>query len=155
MGWFFGFKLHLLIHHNGRIMAFRITDGSRDNRKPLEDMTAALQGKIFTDQGYVSKLLLERLWQRGLHLVTSIRRNMKNDFIPMLDKALVRKRFIIETLFDQLKSSMGLAHTRHRSPSNPLLHILSSLAAYTLAQPKVNIGNIDIPNTMPSITSSS
>ena len=82
---------------------------------------------------YVSKLLLERLWQRGLHLVTSIRRNMKNDLIPMLDKGLVPKRFIIETLFDNLKSSMGLAHTRHRSPSNPLLHILSSLAAYTLA----------------------
>ncbi len=80
---------------------------------------------------------------------------MKNDLIPMLDKGLVPKRFIIETLFDKLKSSMGLAHTRHRSPSNPLLHILSCLAAYTLAQPKVNIGNIGIPNTMPSITSSS
>ena len=48
-------------------MAFRITDGSRDDRKPLEDMTAALQGKIFADQGYVSKSLLERLWQWGLH----------------------------------------------------------------------------------------
>ena len=118
-------------------------------------MTAALQGKIFADQGHVSKSLLERLWQRGLHLVTSIRRNMKNDLMPMLDKGLVPKRFIIETLFDQLKSSMGLAHTRHRSPSNPLLHILSSLAAYTLAQPKVNIGNIGIHNTMPTITTSS
>ncbi len=155
MGWFFGFKLHLLINHKGQIMAFRITDGSRDDRKPLEEMTTALQGKIFADQGYVSKSLLERLWQRGLHLLTSIRRNMKNDLIPMLDKGLVRKRFIIETLFDQLKSSMGLAHTRHRSPSNPLLHILSCLAAYTLAQPKVNIGNIGIHNTMPTITTSS
>ena len=94
MGWFFGFKLHLLINHKGRIMALRITDGSRDDRKPLEDMTAALQGKIFADQGHVSKLLLEQLWQRGLHLVTSIRRNMKNDLIPMLDKGLVPKRFI-------------------------------------------------------------
>ena len=75
-------------------MALRITDGSRDDRKPLEDMTAALQGKIFADQGHVSKLLLEQLWQRGLHLVTSIRRNMKNDLIPMLDKGLVPKRFI-------------------------------------------------------------
>ena len=50
---------------------------------------------------------------------------------------------------------MGLAHTRHRSPSNPLLHILSCLAAYILAQPKVNISNIGIHNTMPSITTSS
>ncbi len=104
---------------------------------------------------YVSKSLLERLWQRGLHWVTSIRRNMKNDLIPMLDKGLVPKRFILETLFDKLKSSMGLDHTRHRSPSNALLHILSCLAAYILAQPKVNIGNIGIHNTMPSVTSSS
>ena len=93
--------------------------------------------------------------RRGLHLVTSIRRNMKNDLMPMLDKVLLCKRFIIETLFDKLKSSMGLEHTRHRSPINALVHILSCLAAYTLAQPKVKIRNIGIPNTMPSITSSS
>ena len=155
MGWCFGFKLHLLINHKGRIMAFRMTDGSRDDRKPLEDMTAARQGKIFADQGHVSQPLLERLWQRGLHWVTSICRNRKKDLIPMLDKVLLRKRFIIETLFDKLKSSMGLEHTRHRSPINALVHILSCLAAYTLAQPKVKIGNIGIPNTMPSITSSS
>ena len=41
---------------------------------------------------------------------------------------------------------MGLEHTRHRCPVNALVHILSCLAAYTLAQPKVNIGNIPIPN---------
>ena len=81
--------------------------------KLLEDVTAALQGKIFADKGYVSKSLLERLWQRGLHLVTSIRRNMKNYLMPMLDKVLLRKRFIIETLFDKLKCSMGLEHSRH------------------------------------------
>ncbi len=80
---------------------------------------------------------------------------MKNDLIPMLDKVLLRKRFMIEILFDNLKSSMGLEHTRHRSPINALVHILSCLAAYTLAQPKIKIGNIGIPNTMPSITSSS
>ena len=69
MGWFFGFKLHLLINHKGRIVAFRITDGSSDDRKPLEALTTALEGKVFADKGYLSSLL-ERLWQRGLHLVT-------------------------------------------------------------------------------------
>ena len=119
MGWFFGFKLHLLINHKGQLMAFTITDGSKDERKPLEALTAALQGKVFADKGYLSKTLLERLWQRGLHLVTSIRRNMKNYLMPLLDKLLLRKRFIIETLFNKLKSGMGLEHTRHRSPLMP------------------------------------
>ena len=65
--------------------------------------------------------------------------------MPLLDNVLLRKRFMMETLFDKLKSSMGLEHTRHRSPATALVHILSCLAAYTLAQPKVNIGNVAIP----------
>ena len=141
MGWFFGFKLHLLINHKGQLMAFKITAGSADDRKPLQALTAAVQGKVFADKGYLSQALLKRLWQRGLHLVTSIRRNMKNYLMPMLDKLLLRKRFIIETLFNKLKSGMGLEHTRHRSPMNALVHILSCLAAYTLAQPKLGIAN--------------
>ena len=120
----------------------------KDDRKPLEALTAALQGKVFADKGYLSKALLERLWQRGLHLVTSIRRNMKNYLMPLLDKLLLCKRFIIETLFNKLESGMGLEHTRHRSPINALVHIVSCLAAYTLAQPKgtiTNSGHIPIP----------
>ena len=100
-----------------------------------------MQGKVFADKGYLSQALLKRLWQRGLHLVTSIRRNMKNYLMPVLDKLLLRKRFIIETLFNKLKSGMGLEHTRHRSPMNALVHILSCLAVYTLAQPKLGIAN--------------
>ncbi|MYG63943.1 MAG: hypothetical protein F4158_05135 [Synechococcus sp. SB0675_bin_7] len=88
---------------------------------------------------------MERLWQRGLHLVTGIRRNMKNYLMPLLDKVLLGKRFIMETLFDKLKSTMGLEHTRHRSPVNALVHILSCLAATTLAQPKIKMGKVHIP----------
>ena len=77
-------------------MAFKITAGSADDRKPLQALTAAVQGKVFADKGYLSQALLKRLWQRGLHLVTSLRRNMKNYLMPVLDKLLLRKRFIIE-----------------------------------------------------------
>ena len=89
---------------------------------------------------------MKRLWQRGLHLITGIRRNMKNDLLPLLDRLLLRKRCIIETLFDKLKLEMGLEHSRHRSPTNALVHILSCLAAYTLAQPKVRMGTVAIPS---------
>ena len=155
MGWFFGFKLHVLINHKGQIVAFKATAGNTDDRQPLEAMSAALQGKVFADEGYLSKSLLLRLWQRGLHLVTGIRRNMKNYLMPMLDKLLLRKRFIIETLFDKLKSHMGLEHTRRRSPMNALVHIISCLAATTLAQPKVNMGNIGTPDSVETIPCSS
>ncbi len=148
MGWFFGFKLHLVINDKGQVMAVKITPGNTDDRKPFETMIAELKGKVFGDKGCLSKPLFQRLWQQGLHLITGIRRNMKNFLLPILDKIMLRKRFIIETLFDKLKSSMGLEHTRHRSPTNAFVHILSCLAAYILAQPKVKIGKIVVPDAI-------
>ncbi len=73
--------------------------------------------------------------------------------MPLLDKILLRKRFIIETLFDKLKSHMGLEHTRHRSPINAFVHILSCVAAYVLAQPKVKMGKVVVPDVIRSIAS--
>jgi len=61
---------------------------------------------------------------------------MKNYLMPLLDKLLLRKRFIIETLLGKLKSNMGLEHTRHRSPIHALVHILSCLAATTWHNPR-------------------
>ena len=123
-------------------MAFKITPGNTDDRAVMEGMTAGLKGKIFADKGYISRKLFSQLWQRGLHLITGIRRNMKNYLMPLLDKLLLRKRFIIETLFDRLKSQMGLEHTRHRSPINAFVHILSCLAAYMLGKTKVRMRGI-------------
>ncbi|OOV34603.1 hypothetical protein BV53_05515 [Candidatus Synechococcus spongiarum LMB bulk15N] len=79
-------------------------------------MTAAPEGKVFAEKGYLSKPFLVRLWQRGFHWFTGIRRNMKNSLMSMLDTVLLPQPFSIETLFDKLKSSMGLDHTPHRSP---------------------------------------
>ena len=55
----------------------------------------------------------------------------------MMNKLLLRKRFIIETLFDKLKSAMGLEHTRHRSSTNAFVHIISCLVAYAVGTNKI------------------
>ena len=151
MGWFFGFKLHMVINNKGEVMAVKITAGNTDDRKPFDTMTAALEGRIVGDKGYISRHLFQELWKRGLHLITSIRRNMKNYLMPLLHKLLLRKRSIIETLFDKLKSHMGLEHSRHRSAANAFVHILSCIAAYVLAQPKVKMGKIVVPDVIRSI----
>ena len=38
-GWFYGFKLHVVINHKGEIMAIKITPGNTDDRAVLDDMT--------------------------------------------------------------------------------------------------------------------
>lgn len=145
MGWFFGFKLHVVMNHKGELMAIKITPGNTDDRAPLQDMVAGLEGKLLADKGYISKKLFARLWHQGLHLLTGIRRNMKNYLMPILDKLLLRKRFIVETLFDKLKSEMGLEHTRHRSQTNAFVHILSCLVAYALGKTKIKMTKIAYP----------
>lgn len=145
MGWFFGFKLHVVMNHKGELMAVKITPGNTDDRAPLTDLVEGLEGKLLADKGYISKKLFNRLWRQGLHLITGIRKNMKNYLMPIMNKLLLRKRFIVETLFDKLKSEMGLEHTRHRSPTNAFVHILSCLAAYMLGKTKISMKDIAYP----------
>lgn len=88
------------------------------------------KAELFADKGYISKDLFEQLWRNGLQLITGIRKTMKNYLMPWLDKILLRRRFIIETVLDTLKSAQGLEHSRHRSPINAFVHTFSCLLAY-------------------------
>ena len=151
MGWFFGFKLHMVINNKGEVMAIKVTAGNVDDRSPLKAMLNDLQGKVFGDKGYISKPMFQELWQQGVQLITGTRKNMKNYLMPILDKILLRKRFIIETVFDKLKTSMGLEHSRHRSPANAFVHILSCVAAYMLGKTKVKMGPITVPEPIRQI----
>ncbi len=48
------------------------------------------------------------------------------------DKALLRRRFLIETIFDQLKNDYHRDHTRHRSPDHFRVNLAAPLCAYAL-----------------------
>lgn len=90
MGWFFGFKLHLVINEKGDIVDFLITKGNVDDRQPLKDKTFhnRVFGKIFADRGYIGKELFEQLFVDGIHLVTKIRKNMINTLMHIYDKIM-------------------------------------------------------------------
>jgi len=135
MGWFYGFKVHLIVNDKGELLATQLTLGNTDDRVALEDMAEALHGKVFGDKGYISKDLFERLRQRNIELITTIKKNMKNSLMLLEDKLLLRKRYIVETIIDQLKNISQIEHTRHRSPDNFFINIVAGLIAYT-HQPK-------------------
>ena len=135
MGWFFGFKLHIVINDKGELIAFKMTPANTDDRVPVDEMTQGLKGKLFGDRGYISQTLFNALYQQGLQLVTKIKKNMKNKLMPLIDKLLLRKRAIVETVFDQLKNISQIEHSRHRSINNFMVNLVGALAAYIL-QPK-------------------
>lgn len=135
MGWFYGFKLHLVVNDQGQLVAYCLTPGNVDDRKPVPQLAASLWGKLVADGGYLSQALFEQLFAQGLHLITPIRKNMANRLMPLMDKLLARKRSLIETINDQLKNISQIAHTRHRSVTNFLVNLMAGLLAYTF-QPK-------------------
>jgi transposase len=136
MGWFYGFKLHLVINECGELLACQITPGNVDDRKPVSALSKRLFGKLIADRGYISRALYEQLRETfGIQLITKLRKNMKNRLLPLFDKLLLRKRAIIESVVDQLKNISQIEHTRHRSSTNCFINIIAGLIAYC-HQPK-------------------
>lgn len=131
IGWYYGFKLHLVINERGQLLAFDLTRANVDDRTPVPDLTKHLSGQLFGDRGYISQSLFEQLWARGLQLVTKLKKNMKPRLMLLRDKILLRKRALIETVNDQLKNLCQVEHSRHRSVFNFLVNLLAGLIAYT------------------------
>jgi len=143
MGWFYGFKLHIVVNDMGELLAVHVTTANTDDRKPVPELVKNINGKLFADKGYISQSLFERLYEDGLELITNIRKNMKNSLMKIEDSLLLRKRFIIETINDQLKNISQIEHSRHRKPLNFAVNLISGLIAYTYQakKPSINIAN--------------
>jgi hypothetical protein len=82
LGWFYGFKLRLIVNHQGGIVAAKIAP-------------ANLHG---------GKALSSGLREKGITLVTNVSKSMKAKAISLWDRAMHSRRFIIETINDQLKN---------------------------------------------------
>lgn len=141
-GWFFGLKLHVVINHLGEILSFCITPGNvmDNNRNVLLKLLKNISGKIFGDKGYlINPELFEQLYAEGKHVVTKIRKNMKNKLMPIEDKKMLKKRGVIESVGNILKASLSLEHSRHRSVSGFFCHVLSIIIAYNFRDKKPSI----------------
>jgi hypothetical protein len=147
MGWFYGFKLHIVINDKGEIIDFLFTQGNVDDRYPLKNKRFHdnIFGKLFADKGYIGKDLFENLFIDGIHLITKIKKNMKNSLMHIHDKILLKKRALVECVNDELKNICQIEHTRHRSMENFLTNLVSGLVAYSFLpkKPSLNLEIID------------
>ena len=143
MGWFFGFKLHLICNEKGELLNFMITPGDIDDREPLKynAFVEFLYGKLVGDKGYIGKELFQRLFVNGIQLITKLKSNMTGALMSVSDKLLLRKRAIIETVNDELKNIAQIEHSRHRCFDNFIVNILGAIAAYCMfpKKPCINV----------------
>lgn len=104
-------------------------------------MAQDLWGDLYGDKGYVSKTLTQELVDNDVNFVTGVRKNMKATVMKVWDKILLRKRFIVETVFEQLKNISQIEHSRHRSCVSFMVNMMAGLIAYTFQEklPKVNL----------------
>ena len=138
MGWFFGFKIHLIINDKGEILSFCFSKANVDNRdtKIMSKMTKEVFGKLFGDRGYIDQKLAEYLWNDGVELIYKRRKSMN---LSDTDKILLRKRSIIETVNDELKNICSIQHIRHRSLQGFFNNAISALIAYQSFDKKPSI----------------
>lgn len=130
LGWFYGFKLHLVVNEYGEVIAFDLTRGNVHDTQVLEHLKQGLFGKLIGDKGYLSQTLFEDLLAEGLELVTRVRRNMRQMLISLENKILLNKRGLIESVNNLLKNWAQIDHTRHRSPNNFFVNLMAGLVAY-------------------------
>jgi hypothetical protein len=142
-GWFFGFKLHIVINDEGELLAWQLTSGNTDDRKPVASITGKLRGLLFGDKGYISKTLFDELYERGLKLITRLRSNMKNKLMSLSERLLLKRRGLVESVNDQLKNIAQIEHSRHRSVWNFLSNLMGGLLSYTFQtnKPSLNLRN--------------
>lgn len=130
MGWFFGFKLHVIINNNGELVKFKVTRENVSDIKGLE-MAENLEGLLVGDKGYISQQWEKHLAKHNLKLITKTRKNMKLKIRTPRERFFLSHRSIIETVFSQMKAR-GLQNTKLRSIGGWILNLLSTLSAFVI-----------------------
>lgn len=139
MGWFFGFKLHIVINNLGEIMSASLTKANTDDRKPVPKLVEALSGWLFGDKGYLGQEFMQKLKEQSVDIFTKVKKNMEKRMMTISQKFYLSKRGIVETVIDQLKNICQIEHSRHRKPANAFVNLLAGLIAYCLKERKPSI----------------
>lgn len=129
MGWFYGFKLHIICNELMQILNLKITTAATDERRALEMIWNNIFGTIVADAGYIGKRIKEKARKLGKFLFTGVRANMKK-IMSETEHQILNLRERVETVFSVLKLRMGLETTLPRSLFGFFAHYLWCITAY-------------------------
>ncbi len=143
-GWFYGFKVHLVINEKGEIMDFDLTPGNvaDNNHSLLKRILGKVKGFCFGDKSY-NTTLWKDFFESGLKIITKSKSKTKAKLMLLNERYMLLKRPLIESVNDIFTSVFDLEHSRHRNPDNALTHMISSICAYCFypEKPSVNFPN--------------
>ena len=156
IGWFYGFKLHLLINRVGELLSIELMPATTDDRVPVGQLSQGIFGKLYADRGYISKALREALGSQGISFIYKVRKNMQPLPLSEADTVLLKKRMLIESVIKELKTQMQLEQTRHRSFKNFQVNVVSALIAYTYLEkkPSLNLRALQEIKDLPTLVKS-
>lgn len=129
MGWFYGFKLHIICNELMQILNLKITAGNMDDRKGLAMIWNDIFGMIIADAGYVGKNWQAKAFSLNKCLLSAVKANMKK-LMTKIEEYLLHLRQRVETVFSVLKLRFGIENTLPRSPLGYLAHYIWSVTAY-------------------------
>jgi len=128
-----------LIIHNGEVLAMRSTAANENDRTPIINLCKTLTEKLYADKEYIGKALTKELKDSGIDILTTVPNNMRAKVISAFDKAVLSKRYIIETIDYSLEKTSQVKHNRHRYESSFMLNVISGVVAYCLKTQKPHI----------------
>ena len=139
IGWFYGFKLHLIINNEGELMNFKLTKGNVFDNRVIEDLVKynRKESKLFGDKGYICKEEVKNKLRDkyNMELITKSRRNMKHrqyDTLSEENKRFLRKRNLVETVIGEIKRLTNITATKIKNVFNYFVNIFSSILTYQL-----------------------
>lgn len=132
MGWFFGFKLHVVCDALGRLVSIMITPGNTDDRKFVLKLLKNLKGLCIADAGYISKKLMGLLYKQNLLFITDVKKSMKR-LMSKTEHALLKQRQRVEGVFSSLKHRLKAEASIARSPLGYLSRCLYACLTFALA----------------------
>ncbi len=132
-GWYFGFKLHLIINQDMDIVSFKFTNGSTSDIAALDEkMVKGVAGYLIGDKGYLGLKKAKELKACKITLITKGRKNMKKTPISKKILGMLRRRQIVETSFSILKDRLQIINKKARSITSFFSQALSAILTYNL-----------------------
>lgn len=83
LGGVYGFKLHLILNDEGELLNCCLTPGDVDDRQSAPALLNQIWGKLFADKGYIAQWLTDLLAEHDPHLITKVKKNMRNQRLPL------------------------------------------------------------------------